>query len=417
LQEIRAIDPEAERELMADLRDAKPEHYSMIVDTFSTALAYRQQLAKRQTRPSDADTLAAVDGSPAAAESPQVPEFERETADRAAAVSASLVSARSVPSQPQTEPRPAAVEANAASYTAAPTPTDRLASPQVKSSAVPPPPTARALYPPEQQQPPGANAQSVIDSDNQGNHVQPASLAAPLEPVEWHRQLDGTINALANSVSPQPASTAELHDHMRLRTLQLIAGREEEAYRPIPGASPAQQDYWSKQLFAMAAYLDAAQKLDDKQRAAAALVPFDEARAKLSELATLQIRNAAFVAKVDGYGSYEPQKSASFQPGKKITLYAEVENFTSNAAEDGFHTSLGTSYQVLDSTGRRVDAKQFPDVADKCRNRRRDFHMQYELALPTRIYPGDYELELTITDHNSGKIGQSRLPFQIAGEQ
>jgi hypothetical protein len=411
LQEIRAIDPEAERELMADLRDAKPEHYPMIVDTFSTALAYRQQLAKRQTRPSDADTLLAVD-SPPAAESARLPGFEREGASRAAAVRASLVSARTAHSQPQSEPRPAPVEP-----TAAPMSPDRPAPPQVEPSAVPSAPTARALYPSEQQQPPGANAQSVIAADNPRNDVQPASHAAPLEPVEWHRQLDWTINALASSVSPQPASTAELHDHMRLRTLQLIAGREEEAYRPIPGASPAQQDYWSKQLFAMAAYLDAAQKLDDKQRAAAALVPFDEARAKLSELATLQIRNAAFVAKVDGYGSYEPQKSASFQPGKKITLYAEVENFTSNAAEDGFHTSLGTSYQVLDSTGRRVDAKQFPDVSDKCRNRRRDFHMQYELALPTRIYPGEYELELTITDHNSGKIGQSRLPFQIAGEQ
>jgi hypothetical protein len=72
---------------------------------------------------------------------------------------------------------------------------------------------------------------------------------------------------------------------------------------------------------------------------------------------------------------------------------------------------------VLDSTGRRVDGKQFPDVADKCRNRRRDFHMQYEFPLPTRIYPGEYVLELTITDHNSGKIGQTTLPFEIAGDK
>ncbi|MBA3482326.1 MAG: hypothetical protein H0T51_10970, partial [Pirellulales bacterium] len=50
LQEIRAIDPEAERELMADLQAAKPEHYPMIVDAFRTALAYRQQLADRQRR-------------------------------------------------------------------------------------------------------------------------------------------------------------------------------------------------------------------------------------------------------------------------------------------------------------------------------------------------------------------------------
>jgi hypothetical protein len=198
--------------------------------------------------------------------------------------------------------------------------------------------------------------------------------------------------------------------------LQFAAGREDDAYRPIPGASAAQQDYWSKQLFAMATYLNATQ-LDDKQRAAAALPPLDEARAKLSELATLQIRNATFVASVDGYGAYEPRKGDSFEPGEKVTLYAEVENFRSNAAEDGFQTSLATSYQVLDKTGRRVDGKQFPDIVDKCRNQRRDFHMQYDFALPTRIYPGEYNLELTITDHNSGKIGQTTLPFEIAGEK
>ena len=39
---------------------------------------------------------------------------------------------------------------------------------------------------------------------------------------------------------PRPANEAELHDHFRLRALQLIAGRDEAAYLPIPGASPAQ---------------------------------------------------------------------------------------------------------------------------------------------------------------------------------
>jgi hypothetical protein len=233
----------------------------------------------------------------------------------------------------------------------------------------------------------------------------------------WQAELTQSIGELERTVAARPTSVDELHDHMRLRTLQLLAGRQEDAFRPIPGASADQQDYWSKQLFAMSAYLDAGGKLDDKQRAAAALSALDEARSKLSELATLQIRNAAFVTSVDGFGVYEPTKTTKFQPGQKVTLYAEVENFRSHGDEDGYHTSLATSYQVLDKTGRRVDGKQFPDVVDKCRNRRRDFHMQYEFPLPTRIYPGEYELELTITDHNSGKIGQTTLPFEIGGEQ
>jgi hypothetical protein len=68
---------------------------------------------------------------------------------------------------------------------------------------------------------------------------------------------------------------------------------------------------------------------------------------------------------------------------------------------------------VVDPQGRRVDGAQFPEVEDVCRNQRHDFHMQYGVALPTRIYPGEYELRLIITDQLSNKIGQASLPFEI----
>lgn len=53
------------------------------------------------------------------------------------------------------------------------------------------------------------------------------------------------------------------------------------------------------------------------------------------------------------------------------------------------------------------------DVQDLCQNQRRDFHMQYGVVLPTRIYPGQYQLRLTITDQLSHKIGQASVPFEI----
>jgi hypothetical protein len=241
--------------------------------------------------------------------------------------------------------------------------------------------------------------------------------ARPDRPGDWRAALDEAIAELERSARPQPASVADVREQMRLRALQLLAGRQEEAYRPIPGTSPAQQDYWSKQLFAMSAYLDGAEDADDKQRAAGALLHLDEARAALSELATLEIRNLAFVKSVDGFGAYEPLGAARFQPGEQAALYAEVENFRSESHEDGYRTALATSYQVVDKSGRRVEGGQFPEVSDVCRSRRRDFHMQYGVALPTRIYPGEYELELVITDQQSGKIGRASLPFEIAGER
>ena len=138
-----------------------------------------------------------------------------------------------------------------------------------------------------------------------------AALKAAV-PGDWHAQLDATIADLEQTVAPQPTTVAELHDHMRLRTLQLLAGNETDAYRPIPGASPAQQDFWSKQLFAINAYLNAATQLDEKQRAIAALAPLDDARARLSELASLRIRNLSFVESVDGFGASRMPSACSW---------------------------------------------------------------------------------------------------------
>jgi len=432
LQEIRAIDPEAERELIAELKQVKPENYAMVVDAFRTALAYRQQLAER-------------DRAVFAGESPEN-EFDvttQQLRDKQPAPQLKVQQASAtVELPPQLPPSPAAANwppsqtpampPAAASQAPLPSPAaiHAVATEPLTSGQLPPPvdsahmidpvaqrpsPVSRPLAPVEPMEAEPSDEAAIV-SDDQSPPPQSLAALKAAAPGDWHAQLEATIADLEQTVAPQPTTVAELHDHMRLRTLQLLAGNDTDAYRPIPGASPAQQDFWSKQLFAINAYLNAATQLDEKQRAIAALAPLDDARARLSELASLRIRNLAFVDSVDGFGAYELSKGTKFSPGEKVMLYAEVENFASIASEKGYATSLGTSFKVLDESNRLVDGKQFPDVQDSCRNRRRDFHMQYELALPERIYPGPYKIELTITDHNSGKIGQAMLPFEIIGD-
>lgn len=390
LEEIRAIDPAAHGELMAELKQVRPADYPIVVDAFRSALAFREQLAARQN---EVDSAAAGDQPPtplvmrSSGRQPRTQSAEPPRVVRSVSAEA--------PVRPKQDRSPDSRESRDAARSARPlTPLDSLSdSAEVAAAALATDePTARVLA-------------------ASGSH--PAAEIAPAG--DWRSQLNSTIADLQQNIAAEPSTVAELHDHMRLRTLQLLAGAEDEAYRPIPGASPAQQDYWAKQLFAMAAYLRTS-PLDDKQRASAALASLDEARAKLSELATLQIRNLSFVDSVDGFGAYSPRKRAAFRPGQKATVYAEIDNFASTSTEAGYQTTLGTSYQVLDSTGRRIDGKQFPDVEDVCRNRRRDFHMQYQFSLPAKIDPGAYELELTITDHNSGKIAQATIPFEIAGQ-
>jgi hypothetical protein len=390
LEAIDALDPTARKELLADLKQAKPEHYGLIVEQFHAALAYRKQLAERQQRELVEEMQMATDASDAQ-DAVSITTASHQTVARHATPTAlARPTQQAIPNQ-----------------SAAPTPS-------VEVINLVPPPVETA---PAQQvtRTFGANAPTAGTADVA---VQPASASAPLPATgDWQGELNAAIADLEREVSPQPANVAELHAHLRLRALQLAAGREEDAYKPIPGASPAQQDYWSKQLFAMGAYLNNSASVDDKKRAAATLVHLDDARAALAQIATLQLKNLSFVKSVDGYGAYEPLETTLFEPGAAVTIYAEVENFASTSTPEGYETLLATSYQILDEGGRRIDGAQFPEVSDVCRGRRRDFHLKYGLTLPTRISPGKYQMRLTITDQRSGKIGSADLPLEINAER
>jgi hypothetical protein len=353
LEAIGKIDPLAREKLTNDLRSVKPENWPLMVKQFKSALAYRQQLAEQESMPLAANTQAAPDD-----------------------IRTVLVS--------DAQPVVGAPEEQILAQVAQP---------------LPPPP-----------------APVNVTSDYAVRQVSyasgPPSTNSPTN-AAWTDDLDAAIAKLEDKTGHDPGSTDEVHQHMRLRLLYLLGGRQSDAMLPIPGAGPEQQDYWSKQLFALSAYLDNQRQPDDKQRAAASLMHLDQARAKLSELATLQLRNLSFVDSVDGYGVYERREARQFRPGDQVTLYTEVENYRSESTKEGYRTALSTSYEVVDASGQRVDGRQFPDVEDVCQNQRRDFHMQYGVALPTRIYPGEYQLRLTITDQLSHKIGQASVPLEI----
>jgi hypothetical protein len=377
------LDPAAEHKLRTELRAARQDEWSLVAKQFCSALAYSEQLIAREQK-----KLAAQMPASQFSAFPQPTVTQKATSPDAPPVPATIAEADKAPlSLPTTQ-----VISDQANI-----PTDQ---------SLPVRGTTLANHVSEPQ------ATTTHQAVQQASHVV-ATDSGLSTPTNWQAQLDAAITAMQNEVKANPGSTDELQEHMRLRMLLLIAGRESDSLAPIPGASPTEQDYWSKQLFALSTYFDNSRQIDTKQRAAGALIHLDAARAKLAELATLQVRNLAFVDKVDGYGLYEPHEGTKFKPGDQVNLYAEVDSFRSESTKDGYRTTLATSYEVVDPQGRRVDGAQFPEVEDVCRNQRHDFHMQYGVALPTRIYPGEYELRLIITDQLSNKIGQASLPFEI----
>lgn len=387
LTEVRttfALDEIAEAQLRKELRAARQEEWPLVAKQFRTTLLYRQELLAKEARQfasqptSQAAATLPLTTNPLSNQStlnPTSMQLEHLRAELAKDKQVQLVS-HQLPRE------------SAAGEPAAPIP--------VRGTTL-------------------ANHVVATPSESQGSPVQPASSVSTVESVMplWQDHLNEAISAMQQTVKPLPGSTEELQEHMRLRMLLLSAGREEDSLEPIPGASASEQDYWSKQLFAISALLDSGRQPDMKERAAGALVHLDQARARLGELASLQVRNLTFADKVDGYGLFDPHVETKFHPGDQVTLYTEVDNFRSESTKNGFRTSLATSYEVTDPQGRRVDGAQFPEVEDICQNLRHDFHMQYGLALPTRIYPGSYELRLTITDQLSNKIGHSTIAFEI----
>ncbi len=381
LQQIGAIDHAAQQQLMTDLREAKPENWSLIVKQFQSALAYREQVAAKESQ-----SLA-----------------EQSNSTNMAQVSSSVYTPqKTLPSSSSTAPEEPKGTAALISDTA-PLAQMLLKELSPESTYLPPPPFASS-----DSRQPTAIAIPKRRSIEQANYTPPAVTSKTSQ-----QQLLDAVESLEQSAQDSPSSVEDVQQHMRLRLLHLLAGQESKALSPIPGASGAQQDYWSKQLFAISTYLDNKQQPDVKRRAAGSLMHLDGARASLAEIATLHVRNLLFVDSVDGFGAYQPHEETQFKPGEQVILYTEVENFRSESTKEGYRTLLSTSYEVIDQNGQRVDGAQFPDVEDLCKNQRRDFHMQYGVALPTRIYPGLYKLQLTITDQQSHKIGQTSIPFEI----
>jgi hypothetical protein len=443
LQQVGRIDPAAQQTLVEQLRNTAPAMRPLVAQQFCASLAYHQQLMAQSAAALPAttatggppDRLAANDlARPDASASEPIgslvdprglrgdPVYEQALAEATPAaipvpgLDAPRVAALAPPDVPLAFADQASASAAAEQLAAAVQPVQGVVDPSTATSPAP----VRASFEqaggePQVVQPAVLHTLGAAPAP-EAEHPHPGPLPKG-EGGDWRQLVDEAAADLARRVPDSPQSTAEVHQHVSLRILELLAGHTEEALRPIPGISPAEQEYWSAQLFELATYLDHHAQPDDKRRAAAAAVHLDEALAHLRELSSLSLRNLAFCKQVYDYGVYEPCDGTSFAPGQQISLYAEVENYRSESTEKGYSTSLGTSYNIVNDKDELVDGGQFPDVQDCCRSRRRDFHIQYGLTLPKNISPGEYRLELVVKDRLGDKIGRGSIPLKIGGSR
>jgi len=236
--------------------------------------------------------------------------------------------------------------------------------------------------------------------------------AKPTAPGDWKANLNQSIADLeANAERGTPDEQSQ--QQALLRLLYLAAGRKSDAMRPLAGLGEAEQDFWSKELYGLNAYLDHQQTGDRSRRAAEATRHLSQAAMRLGETSQLQVRNLAFCSEVVSYGVFTAFAKSEFKPGQQVLLYAEVENFRSEETPKGFHTALKSHYKVIDSQSRQVEEHDFALSEERCQNARRDYFVRYFVTLPARIYDGRYTLQLTVEDTLGKKVGQSTIDFTI----
>ena len=245
--------------------------------------------------------------------------------------------------------------------------------------------------------------------------------AVPVEQTA-NEALQFLIRATESEVSQlSPGTTAtELQYYIErqvyLRLLYLMSGQQSAALRPIPNIPAVDQEFWTQVLWGVHNYFDMPKIPDHAERAAQTISQFNTAMLRLKERAPLELKNATFCHKIDGYGEYHTYAKDEFTPGQRVLVYAEIGNFHSELSAEGiYRTRLKSTLEVYgaDASQEPVEVKTYPVTEDYCRNHRRDYFHSYVVDIPVRCARGPHVLKLVIEDELGGKVGTYTVPFNV----
>jgi len=415
LEAQEGLDDTVKEQILADLARTDPSQREDMLRIFRWALSARQATPPPSSPSSDADGTVQQETA-----RQSLPAADRSY--RLVANGAQAKQARVGESHSETDITPRL------SKTGHPAESPRSAE---QARVLPPIPTETAAGPraerirPVSAAPPGDSSKSVRFIGYEAAKTEnPPPLASTVSTpglqssrdasrLTWDEHLRRAIGALSDEVPDSSRSGDELRRHVRLRLLQLVEGDPEQALKAIAGIPPTQQEFWSAQLYALSTLLDEGFSADVRDRAAEARKHLISAAAELSELSVLELRNMAFCSEVNSYGVHTRFEQYEFTPGQQLLLYVEVDNFRSEQSEQGYKTTLRSSYAIHDARGNRVAEHDFSSTEDVCQNRRRDFFMRYLVELPERIYPGRHTLTLTIEDVRSQEFAEAKLEFEV----
>lgn len=439
LQQVGALDPVAQDKLMADLKQVDPSLWPMVLQTFRAEAAYKRREEQREAERRKEEAAAA--DSPredAGAKTTVAGEHETrfELKPLAGRLSASGLAASKKEDTETVAPQPSSLSIVTGDNRPALSPEPPLMGGMDTSStagtavagpgeasllgglkptlhqAAPSPASATPAEPPT-----AAERLAATRAEATGSAVVPAGVVhpagtAPLSEADWQAHLTAAIHSIESESTAGSKNESDIALQARLRMLYLLAGRRDDAMRPLPAAPQASQDYWLSQIYGLSTWMDAEKTPDMGRRAAETKRILGEALAQLGETAPLAVRNLTFCTEVSRFGSFEALKSTAFTPGQKVLLYAEVDNLHIESSAKGYHWAVKVTGQIFDNRGNRMADYGSTTAEETYQTPRHDFFVSKLYYLP-RLVPGRYTLQLTIEDTLGHKVGQSSLDFTI----
>jgi len=235
---------------------------------------------------------------------------------------------------------------------------------------------------------------------------------------DWLKARDQALALLQEEISLARSDKARAEEVGRLETLlrmhHALAGRRDEAVKPVPELREQEQEFWRSEALGLADLLSADRLANESRRFAVALKSLEEAESQLAAAGSLALRNIALCRKVQDFGVVERFKTNDFTRNQEVLLYVEVRNFTAKQKDDHqYETELQGSFRVLDRNGAARAERTLPLDKQTCANLRRDYYIAYRLYIPSELAPGSYTLELTIEDKKGSKSNNALLDFNV----
>ncbi|QDU38090.1 hypothetical protein Mal4_24110 [Maioricimonas rarisocia] len=216
--------------------------------------------------------------------------------------------------------------------------------------------------------------------------------------------------------STEPERARYIRSHVQLRLLYWMTGQPDRAMQAIPGLESAEQTYWTNTIWALSDYFDTQGTPDRAARMTQVLDRLVEATGSVEAQARLQLLNATFCRKIDGFGRVTTFSKDEFRPGQPVLVYAELARFGSELTEDGqYRTRIGSVIEIFrKGESKAVHRIEMDPTIDLCATRRRDYFHSYWIDLPPELQAGPHELRLRVVDELTGQHAATTLPFRIA---